>query len=142
MFLYRVRAVWPPLTLLSIAAVASLFAPLTVTVPLILFQVVMLFDAWARLREFDTARSLMQDGLAVGQLMRKHRHSWCQREMMKAAAASHMKAGDSLVSFLYRAQGYRWYHIFPDGTFSRDCPFLKRNFWQSLFGLPASNSLR
>lgn len=53
------------------------------------------------------------------------RRSFCSRQVMIAVL------GPSIALYYYNF-GYRWYHIFPDGTFSGRSPFLNLNFWRKI----------
>lgn len=53
------------------------------------------------------------------------RRSFCSRQVMIAVL------GPSTARY-YHSMGYRWYHIFPDGTFSGRSPFLNLNFWRKI----------
>jgi hypothetical protein len=63
-------------------------------------------------------------------LLRRHRHSWCQRT---AAIAAWRGAGNGeFAAWFYRHLGYRWWHVLPDGTFSRRSPYLNPAFYRAL----------
>ncbi|MGX7875104.1 hypothetical protein ACVDG5_022395 [Mesorhizobium sp. ORM6] len=38
------------------------------------------------------------------------------------------------MSIYYKALGYRWWHVIPDGAFGIHSPFLKMSFWASVVG--------
>lgn len=134
---HHLSAVWPPLILSVSAGVAAWVIPGNWGVPLAAaFCAVMALDAAARLKEYRSAVAAFSDlrhfddGFHV--LLHKHKRSWCQREMLKAAAATVFNDGRRTVSQAYRFLGYRWFHVFPDRTFSRHSPFLKWSFWKEL----------
>ena len=52
---------------------------------------------------------------------------WAANEALGGEAR--MKVGRQ-----YADMGYRWYHFFPDRTFTRESPFFKLKFWRSLVG--------
>jgi hypothetical protein len=144
-------AAWPPLFLGMVCgaiALASYFA-LPTTVPAALFGfggVAFAADARARQADFRRARARIRSAARrsegvlareLTQLYQQHKRSWCQRTSLIWAAASAVgPAGSRFVRRGFRKHGYQWWHITPDGTFSRHCPFLKLSFWWALFGLP------
>lgn len=134
---HKVLAIWPPLVLTLIAALVLPILPKGLAFLAVAFIVLMVLDALARLEEYDNVtRAISRSDAPIVTLnyfARRHRTSWCQREMLKAAAGS--LGLRSTADCVFRAQGYRWYHIFPDNTFSVDCPFLKKAFWAGMVGL-------
>jgi hypothetical protein len=144
-------AAWPPLFLGALCAAMAMFAywalPTTVPTALLGFGgVAFAADARARQADFRRARDRIasaasrSDGVLVReltQLYQQHKRSWCQRtSLIWAAAAALGPAGSRFVRRGFRKHGYQWWHITPDGTFSRHCPFFKISFWWALFGLP------
>lgn len=53
------------------------------------------------------------------------RRSFCSRQVGIALC------GDFARKF-YRSQGYRWYHILPDETFTKRSPFFRLEFWRQV----------
>lgn len=135
---YRLIAVWPPITLGALAVLPIPTAPAPVAAILGAFALLMVFDARARLAEFNRATEIIRKGGEV-MLSWRHRGSWCQREMIKAAAATVGRR--HAVSGALHAWGYRWYHIFPDGSFERDSCLLKVSFWTDLLGIKRGTSV-
>lgn len=142
MNLYRFQAVWPPATLFAIAGFVTPFTPVNIQALLILFMVVMIADMAARGREYDQALDSLAEAYSkpnftwrLGLLMARHRGSWCQREMMKAVGATIAPEAHASVCQGYHLDGYRWFHIFPDKTFSASSPFLKARWWKAFFGV-------
>ncbi|MBX3529782.1 MAG: hypothetical protein KF849_04185 [Rhizobiaceae bacterium] len=144
-------AAWPPLFLGALCAAVATFAywTLPTTVPTALFGfggVAFAADARARRADFRRARDRIASAASrsdsvlvreLTQLYQQHKRSWCQRtSLIWAAAAALGPAGSRFVRRGFRKHGYQWWHITPDGTFSRHCPFFKISFWWALFGLP------
>ena len=146
-----ILAAWPPLFLgaLCLATALALYCALPTVLPAALFGfggVAFVADARARRADYRRARDRI---LAVAaaqsesalvreltQLYQQHKRSWCQRtSLIWAAAAALGPRGSRFVRGAFRSHGYHWWHITPDGTFSRHCPFLKLSFWLILFGL-------
>lgn len=130
-----VWACLPPLVLLVLAAVLALFTPIWATIPLVVFTVVMVADARARWLEYGNLCRAIRGGVSplINAMVLRRSGSWCQRHAAEAACWRCGRPG--LATNWYRRQGYRWYHIFPDGAFQRDSAFLKPTFWRSVLGL-------
>lgn len=145
---YRIRAVWPPLTLLLASCAVAATAPLPLAILATAFGVLMVIDVNARLNDYDKAvKFLLRDSSRpiwhrIGVMAAQHRHTWCQREVAKAAAETVVSNGAETVELCYASLGYRWYHVFPDGAFTAKSPFLSGKWWRGFFGLSASKSLR
>lgn len=87
-----------------------------------LFGLMFIGDTIARTLEYIKLRkSIYSESLA-----HRYRKSWCGRTLVKAR---HGKKA----TLYYKMAGYRWYHLFPDKTFSRNTPLLKIKFWKSIF---------
>ena len=127
-------AVWPPLTLLTLTLVtcAALYAlgwwPLalmgSVGIP------IFMLDARSRVRDFRYAANHLQRGRSPERIAAIFRMSWCMRVACQSAAET---VGDDTADAIrnwYRGEGYRWYHFTPDGTFTRQTPFLQTLFWR------------
>lgn len=151
--LNALMAAWPPLFLGVICATMAVAAHWTLptSLPTALFGfggIAFAADARARRADYRRARDRIaaaaeqSESLPMRELTRlyqQHKRSWCQRtSLVWAAAAALGPAGSGFVRRGFRKHGYQWWHITPDGTFSRHCPFLKLSFWWSLFGLPES----
>lgn len=61
----------------------------------------------------------------VGKTFRRYRSSACQRYAAVAAIPE--------MYYVFRGNGYEWWHVLPDGTFSRKSPYLDYKFYKSLF---------
>jgi hypothetical protein len=133
------QAYWPPLTLFAADfmvllsgmyfSVGWLMAIMTVAC------IIMLFDVQARMKDFQYALMHIAAGRRPDRIANILRASWCCRIACIAAAdASGVKPGKKVREF-YLDAGYRWYHVFPDGTFTLETPFRYLQFWKvTLFG--------
>ncbi|TIQ65438.1 MAG: hypothetical protein E5X41_14850 [Mesorhizobium sp.] len=148
--LHGLLAVWPPLSLAALSfGLAASPTPgyfdlgpwdnLAVALAGLTFS----SDAGARFAEYRKARDLLalsrhsntMLGASFYQLATLHKRSWCQRTALLWAASDALGPnGRQIVKLYYKALGYRWWHVTPDGTFSRQSPFLKVNFWASVVG--------
>jgi len=132
-----VLAVWPPLTLFAGAlSVASMPVPLLLRMAAIGGMLILLFDISARLRDFRrVAANLEREPSLLPRHVPRYKRSWCQRTVLYWAAYRALgEEGGSYVRAQYDRMGYRWFHFFPDKTFTRESPFLRLNFWRSLIG--------
>jgi hypothetical protein len=128
------RAIWPPLILLFLASsmmIAAAFAGWPLLGVVVLPSVPILsLDARARSLDYRYARSHLQRGRSPERIAAIFRMSWCMRVACQAAAnAAGPEIGKRVEQF-YRAEGYRRFHVTPDGTFTRHTPFLNLLFWR------------
>lgn len=138
-----VLAVWPPTTLSAASAsLAYISSSSTVLVAVFLFGAfILLLDAKARFGEFKKAhREFSGSPLPcvgrISYIAHQHRTSWCSRTAITwAARLSGDQIAAETVTDYYRYLGYRWWHLTPDHTFTRNSPFLKVSFWKSGFGI-------
>lgn len=118
------RALWLPSGLsILMGSLALFFAGSFLSVfPLVAF-VVFCFDTRGRYQDYKWLRSLEYRRRVVlfGLFMR----TACGREVMKAVEP------DS--RYAYHDHGYRWYHLLPDGTFTKKSPLLTETFWRGFF---------
>lgn len=130
-------AIWPPMALLAASVVVASFdTPLALRAAAVAGLLILPFDIVARTRDFRrvVARLTLDPSLLDRHIVR-YKPSWCQRTVIYWAADKALGRGARLhVGRQYRNMRYRWYHFFPDRTFSRDCPFLKPRFWRGLIG--------
>ena len=131
-------AVWPPLSLLTLSLTAAnlAFMPLLLRLAAAAGVCILVFDISARLRDFRrVARNLSYDPELLPRHIPRYKRSWCQRTVLHwAAFAALGREGRRYVQMQYGRMGYRWFHFFPDKTFTRESPFLKPSFWRSLIG--------
>lgn len=85
--------------------------------------IVFWFDAMGRQRDLKYL-------LRISPKVRRHLYG---RYAGTACGRQVMIAVEPRAYWAYHDAGYRWYHILPDQAFSRNSPFLKRNFWRQLF---------
>lgn len=138
-------AIWPPLVMgagLVVLSAATAF-PLPVDLALCAGAIFFAADAGARLSEYhyavawfrqrpvSTTDAIVNDFRA---LLRFHQKSWCRRTALTKACAHTVGGDTNLVACYYRALGYRWFHLTPDGTFSRNSPMLRLGFWRDTLG--------
>ena len=130
-------AIWPPMALFATSlTVASLPRPLALRAAGVAGILILIFDISARTKDFRrVVERLVLDPSALDRHILRYKPSWCQRTVLYWAAnealggEARMKVGRQ-----YADMGYRWYHFFPDRTFTRESPFFKLKFWRSLVG--------
>jgi hypothetical protein len=117
------RALWLPSSLATLSAGLAVFIDSFLSAPFVVLFVVFLFDTKGRYHDYLWLKRLEYRKRVVlfGLFMR----TACGREVMKAVEPD--------ASFAYRDHGYRWYHILPDGAFTRNSPLLTSIFWRGLF---------
>jgi len=135
----KLRAVWPPLSLiaLDIALLGAVFWlgwwPLAV--PLLAGLAILVFDTAGRARDHASAVAFLSQGGDPRLIAKSCQFSWCGRVACQAAADSVGARAGGAVRRFYAVRGYRWFHIFPDETFTLRSPFLSGRFWRiTLFG--------
>jgi len=139
----RLAPVWPPLLLALASLALALWFPAPVWFDLLALGgfAVLSLDVAARYRQYRALRAALRHAGGVSgrarMLFRRARSTWCTR---RAALAAAQAEGFGCEARALVAQwGYRPWHIFPDGSFSRRSPFLKIAFWRAVIGLPASD---
>jgi hypothetical protein len=134
----RVLAIWPPLLLfvLSVAFASITQLPWPLRIAGVAGLVILPFDMAARLRDFTkVVARLAAEPDALARHVGRYKRSWCQRTVLLwAATAALGQEGRAFVLRQFAMLGYRWYHVFPDHTWSRESPFLKFSFWRGLLG--------
>ncbi len=143
MYLAPIDAIWPPLLLLALAAtVGSLavwFGIKTFMVLAIVGAAILIGDLFGRSKDYLNARRRFVEARSVDEnyeVVRRFRRAWCARVACNAAWKRERHKSDLPADFvknLYHELGYRWWHIFPDLTFTRHSPFIKTAFWVHLF---------
>lgn len=128
------KAVWPPILLtavdLLVAVPAWMLGWWPVVLLLVIGAVVLFFDMRGRGLDFRNAHRHLTLGRDPARVAKTYQYSWCGRVACRAAAiAAGPGHGEAVIDY-YRANGYRWYHIFPDNTFTPNSPFLTLRFWQ------------
>lgn len=128
------QAYWPPLILFAanftILLSGIYFSIGWLMVIMTIACVIMLFDVQARMKDFQYALMHIAAGRRPDRIAHILRASWCCRVACIAAAeAADGRSGEKVREF-YQHAGYRWYHVFPDGTFTRETPFRYLQFWK------------
>lgn len=104
---------------------------------LYLIPIIAVCDLFGRHRDYLNIRKMLAsyntDSVSFVQraVLMMYRRSYCSRWACICAFCS-LGIGDVAIEF-YKKKGYRWYHIFPDYTFTRHSPFLKLSFYVILF---------
>lgn len=128
------RAVWPPLSLLVLTLVVSSVLLMLGWWPLALLGTIgvpiFILDARSRARDFRYAANHLGRGRSPERIAAIFRMSWCMRVACQTAAETVDDATAAAVRSWYDGEGYRWYHFTPDGTFTRQTPFLQMLFWR------------
>lgn len=130
-------AIWPPMALIATSlTVASLPVPLALRAAAVAGLLILTFDITARMRDYRrVVDRLALDPSLLDRHLVRYKPSWCQRTVLYwAAEAALGRESRAYVGRQFAQMGYRWYHIFPDRTFTRESPFLKPKFWRSLIG--------
>lgn len=66
-------------------------------------------------------------------ILRRHRVSRCQRNAA-CCAAKDAGFGSQGREYYYK-EGYRWYHLLPEDTFTSRCPYFTIKFYRNLSGV-------
>ncbi len=147
MYLAPLDAIWPPILLMALAAVIGLasawFGIKTLVVLAVIAIGVLVGDCFGRSKDYLNAQRRFieaRDEVESLEVVRRFRRAWCARVACNAAWKRTLKQqpheneiSENFVQKSYLRLGYRWYHIFPDGTFTRNSPFIKSAFWIHLF---------
>ncbi len=147
MYLAPLDAIWPPLILMVLATVIGLISAwFDITYFVVLAVIgfaILIGDCLGRSRDYLNARrrfDVARDEIEVYEVVRRFRRAWCARVACEAAwkragvnEAGKSELGARYVRATYHMLGYRYWHIFPDGTFTKNSPFLKLAFWIHLF---------
>ncbi|MGE0266081.1 MAG: hypothetical protein AB7V06_25655 [Candidatus Obscuribacterales bacterium] len=132
------RAVWPPLILWMASFLTLLILPLGWwSLPIAVTSVIFYIDLCGRTEDYENLRETawMDGGHCKNRKFAdRYGRTFCGRTVFSAVYPRVMgPLGWIDTKAYYRYyKGYRWYHILPDGTFSKDSPFLKWNFWRNL----------
>lgn len=136
--LHALGPVWPPLLLALGCILLVLASPFLWLDGLALVTIgVLCLDTLARHREYRALRLALRRARGLTGpariLFRRARSSWCTRRA--ALAASQAEGFGREARALVGKWGYRPWHVFPDGAFTRRSPFLRFAFWRSVLGL-------
>lgn len=147
MYLAPLDAIWPPLLLMALAAtiglVSAWFDIKSLVVLAIAGIAILVGDCFGRSKDYLNAKRRFveaRDRTESLEVVRRFRRAWCARVACNAAwkrthniERHEHELPENFVEDAYFDIGYRWWHIFPDGTFTRHSPFLKVAFWIHLF---------
>ena len=147
MYLAPLDAIWPPLLLMAMAATVGLVSAWLGIKTLVILAVVgiaiLVGDCFGRSKDYRNARRRFieaRDEVESLDVVRRFRRAWCARVACNAAWKRTLAEvphesiiEQDFVEVNYYRLGYRWYHVFPDGTFTKNSPFLKIAFWVHLF---------
>lgn len=111
-------AIWSPVTL-TISFVALAFC---LSAYFAIPAVFAAGDARCRWREFKKLQGRVSE-----KVVRLYRGSFCQRSVVIAASKN-----PEATRRLYRRMGYRPWHFFMDGAFTKNSPFLMAEFYLGL----------
>ena len=70
-------------------------------------------DMYKRVKDFFIVRQKIENGMSVKMVANRYRLSMCQRHACLAAALSVGRFND--FNLWFKSNGYRYYHIFPEG---------------------------
>lgn len=128
------KALWPPITL--IAADIALMVPLywlgfdLLFAGLAIGLAILVFDMRGRRMDYRNALYHIRLGRDPSRVAKSYQFSWCGRVACQHAAWAVGNETGAAVAGYYHENGYRWFHIFPDNTFSPKSPFLSLRFWE------------
>ena len=129
-----IQAIWPPLAIFCVdfaafaVSLANGWWPIAAIMAVAC--VIMLLDARARVRDYHYAQSLFSMSRNPERIAGIFQTSWCGRVACEVAAGEVNSSAGEAVRAYHRNTGYRWYHIFPDGTFARKSTFFEPFFWR------------
>ena len=145
------RATWLPTLFTFCMWVATLITWGTMwSLVFIVATLLGMADVRARVRDYVTAKAQLGccrirgpiwtpsyyyvvDHKKVRAFLYRYRTSRCQRNAASCAAYD-VGLGNLGREYFYEL-GYRWYHVLPDGTFSKKCPYFRITFYRNLLGL-------
>jgi hypothetical protein len=126
-------ALWPPMALIGadllLLNFAVYFGYLIPTLFLAGGIGVLLFDIRGRMHDFRNAYVHILRGREPARVAKTFQFSWCGRVACQSAAYAVDDNCGLNVARYYENNGYRWFHVFPDNTFTLKCPFLTLRFW-------------
>ena len=120
------KACWPPLAI----GFLSIVGAYEVSFGFIVLTVFMYFDVTTRWVDYNRLKKIIDRYGPHEVYLRTRKSSWCQRTSTVAAFSAN-GYGDYAYAYYY-GRGYRFWHVFPDRTFSKDCPLIDPHFWGSM----------
>lgn len=143
MYLAPLDAIWPPLALIALAASIGLISAALGIMSLVILAAtgiaILIGDCFGRSKDYANARRKFveaRDHDEKIEVIRRFRRAWCARVACSAAwrrEYADLEMSENFVDNAYFKMGYRWWHYFPDSTFTKNSPFLKPAFWIHLF---------
>jgi hypothetical protein len=118
-----IRAIFAPASCVLFGVGLTVVLPAWAAWATVPYSLFFLFDTALRYRDY---RRLCKQRTFPMSAIKRHRYSFCQRQVCLAAASEF--GLDYWIVDEYYMMGYRWYHIFPDGFPS--CLANKR-WWKS-----------
>jgi hypothetical protein len=126
----RCLAIWYPSLLAAIAAtIGFLMLPSWIACGPFVAALLLVMDAKARLSDYRRLSISINRWGFLPEIYEPYLRTKCSREVLRAAAP-HVP-----VSMIYQRHGYRWWHLAPDGAFTRNSPFLRPRFWRAALGV-------
>ncbi|MCP4183766.1 MAG: hypothetical protein GY761_10680 [Hyphomicrobiales bacterium] len=136
-------AIWPPLALIAMAAAIGLvnaaFGIKSLAILAIIGIAILVGDCFGRSKDYLSARRRFVEARGHDErteVIRRFGRAWCARIACSAdwkREYAGIEVSERFVDDVYFTMGHRWWHYFPDGTFTKNSPFLKLAFWIHLF---------
>lgn len=120
------KVCWPSLTVGTLGLMGMIIiSPLWFILTALMF-----FDTRTRWTDYNRLKKIIDRYGPDVIYLRVRRSSWCQRTSTIAAFEVNGH-GEEAIQY-YRDRGYRFWHIFPDRTFTRNCPLIDIHFWGAM----------
>ena len=129
MYLAPLDAIWPPLALITMAAtiglISAAFGIKSLAMLAVIGIAILVGDCFGRSKDYLSARRKFveaRDHDEKIEVIRRFRRAWCARVACSAAwrrVYAELEMSESFVDDAYLNMGYRWWHYFPDGTFTK-----------------------
>lgn len=142
---WHVRAIHPPLILvifglflinMSVTHIDGMTQYL-VSGLLLIGTLAAAVDGYNRLFEFHNIQKTITPRItdaSIHRFLERSRRTWCTRELTKAALGYKLPRRRYLkFKKFYFKRGYYFWNIFPEGSFTRNSPWLKKTFYQETF---------
>lgn len=130
----KLGAIWYPSLLTSIAVtLAALALPHWIAGVFAIVAVLLAMDTRARLPDYRRLVISINRWGFIPTVYEPYLRTKCSREVLRAAARETRRSASYPV--ILRKHGYRWWHLAPDGAFTRNSPFLNPKFWRAALGV-------
>ena len=91
-------------------------------------------DAFNRFKGFKrTVKRIREGSHSHESILHINRKAWCTRESTIAAFKVVSKKNYKKGRKYYKKMGYRAWHIFPENTFTKKSPWMKKKFYKETF---------